>query len=795
MNNKVEDRTKWWVSFMSSRLWAYNQKNTIVINPDAPRDIEWKLYRNPDDANAYVVAQNTDFFNMYQLVYWPWSYTQPHTAIEFTRVFWTQLSSFIQQVDADLDFDWNNFINSIIGWLQIQTLNVWAWKVLAMLSWWIAWWTIEWAFSCVWWVWLNSNENIDASNADFIFSSYYEWIDCDLSSWWQFSYWYVDTCILWDWNYDNMDIANCTANPWMTNIWIYNSNVDWSFLETIPAWCSVQLINCRINWNFTNIADLVIANCQWQWNTITNDWWSLITAWLNSIQINDLSWWRTVNRWQTIDNLNFTVLTKTESQKLFEEIDTLISALSWWWFYIYQWATQSWNLFGNFNDLMNAAQPQFWVKTIYAWNGWSPIFVWSNWLTYDMKNFVIKNYAALDTSDQKATNISISTNVWQPHLMSLPRLIDNVQMTYLNSYWTSNYFRDFWNDSDSYPFIEMRNNAKISTGWTQSAFMVWQALKCNMVINMYDQSRIDAVNPTFILNDAQSTIDIHLYDDAKLLWTVVSNIFENVPWLSTKKNVRLHIHSPNVYVDPTFLNNSTVIFYWYSPYRNNPEIKSKAAATWTITDATWNNVLKQATFESTAHWLSVWDRVEISWITMSLWNLNNTFVEIVDVPSVDEFTAQYWSQRPDPWTYTSWWSRDLRTVVILWETNKDVWFMQQWQGISYNINIYNAANNNNKFVWLYFKDTTNWNIIELFSRLFNSADWNDTDVSFRWSAQTKTWISTDTTCEISIYDWTSTHEIQKWSYWANATQAVLAIVMDWIDADDITLNNLFTNPV
>lgn len=55
--------------YTSEYLGAYNPDNVIVINPDAPADIEGKLYRNPDDANTWIATQTPTQDNQFVLQY------------------------------------------------------------------------------------------------------------------------------------------------------------------------------------------------------------------------------------------------------------------------------------------------------------------------------------------------------------------------------------------------------------------------------------------------------------------------------------------------------------------------------------------------------------------------------------------------------------------------------------------------------------------------------------------------------------------------------------------------------
>lgn len=793
MNNKVEDRTRWWVSYMSSRLWAYNQKNTIVINPDAPRDIEWKLYRNPDDANAYVVAQNPDPTNKYQLVYWPWSYNHTHTLAEFTHVLWTQLWTLVDTVVADLDFLWTNFLDAIISWIQMWNVDVWSWKIIACLWWWVSQWTIEWVFAWLWWAWLNTIENVDASNWQFIFSTNFEWIDSDLSCWWDFSNSFIENCVLWDSEFENFWIVWwSTASPTATFFQFFNCRIDNDFMESIPAWAEVICENCQFNWNFTNVADLILINCSWEWNwcVITNDGWNIFSAWLEYIDIDDLSWWRSANVWQLINNQTFNVLTGSETQALFEEVDWLLWSSSWS-YYISLWATPSWNLYWNWNNLYNASNGIFWLKTVYVWNTWMIPVMW-NWVSYDLKDYTIKSYIS-DPSLTFSHIFSISTWMWSPLEFSLPSVLDNVTLNFMNNYWSADYF---WNYETStwywYHNIEMKNNSLITSSWTQSSFMIWDGWKWTMTMKLYNNSRISSFLPLFTLYDNTSFVDIHLYDNSRLEWNVVSSIFSNVPWSSTKNNVRIHIHSPNVYIDPTFLQNVTVIFYWYINSENLFNQSSVATDTWSITDMTFDDTLKQATFESTWHWLSIGDWVEIWWVITASWSVDNPFLEIVDVPSADEFVVQYWSLI-SPWSYVSWWTWTLRTVFVLWTIRDN--YMDEWQWLNFLMNFYNNNNNNNKRIWLFFQDTEFWNVAQVFDRSFNAADGNNTNVFFKWSAQMhwswSLWAST----EVSIYDWTSTHEAQISQSWLSLLKSRLVLVLDWVDAWDVVIKNLSCNPV
>lgn len=124
----------------------------------------------------------------------------------------------------------------------------------------------------------------------------------------------------------------------------------------------------------------------------------------------------------------------------------------------------------------------------------------------------------------------------------------------------------------------------------------------------------------FKLYDASSRIHIHVFDNATISGNIVATTFVSGSG-SPKDNIFIHVYSPtaNISEDLVDPEQVTVVFHGIFKPKTLP-INSLQAIDDVITDVTWDDTLKQATYTGTFTGLSVGDWVEVSGMTPSQYN-------------------------------------------------------------------------------------------------------------------------------------------------------------------------------
>lgn len=799
MTGKVKDLRRTSVYYTAQYLGANNPDNVIVINPSAPADIVGKLYRSPDDANTWIATQTPSAENTFALQYWAWFYDVTHTCKQWTKAKGETLQTGIAHIIADLDFDGDNFTQSVIENIWTDDLQIPTGKILACLWWFVDWWLIEWPFAWVWGAWINNLYNVDASGAPFVFLRNFDCVDSQIV-WWSLVNCTLEDCVVWQWEYEFCNFVSWTTAVGAAYYDITWSSVDADFLASIPAWSNVILQNCTIEWNAEIPYSLVMVNC----SSLSGASLEVVgageisSAGLVFIDIVNTNWWWIANVWETIDNASFTNLTETDSQALFQEIDTLI----WWWnspdFYIYTWSTPSWRLYADWELLYDASNVWQGIKNIRIGNNWLSVQWGVNSAAYNISNYYLRAYKSSTGNDQ-IWLLDFTKGVSDDFTIWLPKYVKDIYLTYNNNFAPHNPFYAFTNTADSYPRFDIDGRATIACAGTQVAFQVgdmWST--CDLHIYVRDFATLTASwQGMFKLYDANSRIHIHVFDNATISWDIVANTFVSWSW-SVKDNVLIHIYSPTVNISQDLIDTDLVTVVFHGIWKQKEQINSLQEINDTITDVTRNDTLKQATYTGTFSWLSVGDWIEVDGMTPSDYNV---LWQIIDFPTMTTCVIQFPSWVADPWSYVSGGTWRLKTVVKLW-SNRNVWFTTgylptgSWftRGISWQL----AANGNVKKIKLIAQDRYNGNVGVLYENADIAANtWIDAaEFAIEW--HTKIWydssvVSTTKETVVSVgWFWVDL------GYRSNGMQLQntdLLLVLDGVWLQDFIIYNLYSNPV
>jgi len=799
MTGKVKNLRRTSVYYTAQYLGANNPDNVIVINPSAPADIEGKLYRNPDDANTWIATQTPTQDKQFALHYWSWFYDLTHTCKQWTKAKGETLQTGIAHIIADLDFDGDNFTQSVIENIWTDDLQIPTGKILACLWWFVDWWLIEWPFAWIWGAWINNLYNVDASGAPFVFLRNFDCVDSQIV-WWSLVNCTLEDCVVWQWEYEFCNFVSWTTAVGAAYYDITWSSVDADFLASIPAWSNVILQNCTIEWNAEIPYSLVMVNC----SSLSGASLEVVgageisSAGLVFIDIVNTNWWWIANVWETIDNASFTNLTETDSQALFQEIDTLI----WWWnspdFYIYKTATPSWRLYDNWEDLYAASSVGQGIRNIRIGNDGSTLTWWVNSAAYNINNYYIRAYQTSWTD--LLWYMQFIKWVGNDFTVGLPKYIKDMHLTYQSNFATFNPFYTFTNNADwSSPQIELEWKSTIYSTGTMWCFQIWDSgSPCALHIYLRDLSTLYwNWQSMFKLYDDQSYLHIHVYDSASLSWTIASSTF--ISWSGdAKNNILVHVYSPIAEISQDLIDTDNVTLVFHGIFKQKEQIQSLQSIDDVITDVTWDDTLKQATYTGTFSWLSVGDWIEVDWMMPTEYNM---LWQIIDFPTMWTCIIQFPSWTFDPWIYVSGGTWRLKTVVKLW-SNRNVGvatgYLWMWSWFKRGISWQLAANGNVKMIKLIWQDRYNGNVAVLYQNNDIALNtWIDAaEFNVEWHSR----IAYDS----SLISTTKETIVSAGWFWADLgyrsngmflqnTDLLLVLDGDWLS--DFIIYNLYSNPV
>lgn len=798
MTWKVKNLRRNSVYYTSEFLGASNLNNVIVINPDAPADIVGKLYRNPDDANTWIATQTPTADNQFVLQYWAWFYDLTHTCKQYTKLKGEQIQTGIWHIVADLDFSGDNFIESLIESVRTDDIQIPTGKILACIWWLLEWWTIEWPFAGLGAGWLNRFYGVDATAAPFMFMKNRDIVWSQLA-WWSFDGCTLEDCQFWEWEYEWCYIIDSTV----TGVWSYSfvsCYITADFLSGIPAWSNVTLQDCNIEWSGQIWCEVVMVNCY----SISGcglevvGSWQLATAGLTFIVITNTNGWWIDNVGETIDNSNFTNLTEQNTQTLFEEVDSLLWSGNFPDFYIYKGAAASGRLYNDWEDLYAASNVWQGIRNIWFGGDALKVSWWVNGASYNISNYYLRAYKTNTPNDQIG-NLSFTKSVWNDFTIWLPKYLKDVYLIYNNSFGVHNPFYAFTNTGDSYPRFELAGRATLEAQWTQTSFQVGGVYgDCDLHIYVRDFATLSGSGiGMFKLYDASSRIHIHVFDNATISGNIVATTFVSGSG-SPKDNIFIHVYSPtaNISEDLVDPEQVTVVFHGIFKPKTLP-INSLQAIDDVITDVTWDDTLKQATYTGTFTGLSVGDWVEVSGMTPSQYN---ALWQIIDFPTMTEMTIQFPSWTADPWAYVSGGTWRLKTVTKLW-SNRNVgivtWYIGVWSWFTRWLTAQLAANSNIKSIKLIAQDRYNGNVATIYKN--NDIDTSGDAVQFavEWIARMtyanqlqanakEMKVTSAPASSIWLLSWTNGMAIQN-------TDILLVLDGDWLQ--DIQITNLYCNPV
>lgn len=467
-------------------------------------------------------------------------------------------------------------------------------------------------------------------------------------------------------------------------------------------------------------------------------------------------------------------------------------------YYIYKSATPSGRLYDQWANLQIDADAEQWVKNIFVGSDWSPNTLTGDGEIYNMKNMILESYVVSSTDIVAA--IDAARGVSNDCQVSLPKSLKNVSMSFQNNNASVSPFWIFKNVTDWYPNIELRGRSSINFGGTQWVFQIWDSgASCNMTIRLYDNSALgNSWSYGMTLYDNTSRLDVHLYDNAQLAASCINPNTSLAGPIPARWSIFIHVHSPYVKIDSSYMTNDayTIVYYWY--YKNFGSIASLAQITDTITGATWDDTLKQATFTGTFSGLSIGDWVEVSGVSPSWYNI---LAQIVNFASMTDMVLQFPTVWSDPGTYTSGWSWVIKKVVKLWRNINipgTVAAIPTGAWFTWRMYAEVAANTNVKKIKLIAYNRQTGDIATLYENTdIDSVIWDDIKMWVDWSVQNQNIILSPAEAKETQIASTPSTTIRGDLYPSSLslTNVYILLVIDTISANDIIVYTLSTSPM
>lgn len=719
----------WWWSWIPTQDIARNLQNTVICNPDLDPTSEevGVAYISLQDAIDYCHAQWTSSGERWTVLLgndFHWS----AEIKEWVALVWQGIAtSSVGTITSNVLFTWNNFLNTTIQNVAIDTYNIWLGAVCASKDIDVAQGTCLWIFAWLWWDQASVIFNMDLSAALFVLSE-------DIVTEW---------CTFWPWvslvwgshtsnTYNGAGFVNAQVNedswPNTFNQWEYffigvRPNLDITMLNWIPSWSVVNISEtfCNGDWDMPAWVEAFVVEC-WSGGLIIPQDASCILDVINSAIDVDNSIWCTLNvRWDTINTQNFSNLTNppewtNDLQVILEEIDSLLWA-SWgratfvdtdlWW------NDPSRRLYNNFEDAYNALLNRLdWPQYLYL--SGTALQTLNTGQSYDLKNVKIASWSGLNSN-----SLPIMTFEANDTIDYRPMSIENM-------------------------FINFNN-----TGWTCGLWS-WETVVCE-----HKNVTFNIVSWNFaILSASDNTTLIISHENCTFLgaWTMYRCILWATPWEVTiyTKDCDFQDAQVQLFANDT---NRTKNFYrieqWDSRYAGNDIwqwliaksqtnishaswlFSTNAPAAWSITDITMstdaNNRDIMTVTTSVWHSLSVGSRVEISWVTPTWYN---SYYEVLEVPNATQVNILVDWQGINPWPYTSGW-----TIALVYAqkimSSPTFWGIQDV--ITYEAFV-DIANNldDKRFKIVAFRDAA-WNrpYVELVNENYNTAI-TETQWQIRW---------------------------------------------------------------
>lgn len=124
----------------------------------------------------------------------------------------------------------------------------------------------------------------------------------------------------------------------------------------------------------------------------------------------------------------------------------------------------------------------------------------------------------------------------------------------------------------------------------------------------------------FKLYDASSRIHIHVFDNATISGNIVATTFVSGSG-TPKDNVLIHVYSPTANISQDLIDTGLVTLVFHGIFKQTKQISSVQSIDDVITDVTWDDTLKQATYTGTFSGLTVGDWIEVAGMTPSPYNM------------------------------------------------------------------------------------------------------------------------------------------------------------------------------
>lgn len=102
----------------------------------------------------------------------------------------------------------------------------------------------------------------------------------------------------------------------------------------------------------------------------------------------------------------------------------------------------------------------------------------------------------------------------------------------------------------------------------------------------------------FKLYDDQSYLHIHVFDNATISGNIVSTSFVSGSG-TPKDNVLIHVYSPTANISQDLIDTGLVTLVFHGIFKQKEQINSLQSIDDVITDVTWDDTLKHATYTGT----------------------------------------------------------------------------------------------------------------------------------------------------------------------------------------------------
>lgn len=723
----------WW-SWIPSQDIARTLQNTVICNPDLDPASEevWVAYINLQDAVDYCHAQWVATGNKWFVEMW-WGSHGDVEMKEWVGLVWLGIdSTFVETLTTNVIFTGVNFVNTTLENISITSLDIGAWQVLAFKDSAIYWWVVDNGI----FAWLAGNVameiyGVDFSTAAFFFADGVYTRECIMP---------VDVELFGGRHIDNeYNWATFINSSMETDILGNTINLgDYSFIgalwlieldpfNVLPSGSSINWANTFFQWDWEMQAG-TLANildwCSW-WLLIPQDPSCVIQLRNTAIDVDNNIWCNINVRQWNIDTSWFSVLSNPpeqakDLQPIIEEIDTILATV--WANTVFVDPSQPSNdptlrLYNNFDDAYNA----LWISSstvsnIYiAWSVATP----DTWASYDLRNVNIRAWSAWTGSYKSSITFSgTDTIIFRP----------------LSIEWMTVDFQNPWNTCSMWWWEQVVAYHKNCQFTLNGNFAVFATLD-NTSATIYNEwCHFSGTGTMF---RSQYNISIWLFTihttncDFSDAW---NGLFINNT--SRSKNFVWIDEWNNLYNDWLvawlYEHSMSEISHWSGLFASNWSSTETVANLTVIADIDNRDVIQIQT--ASPHWLSIWDKIEITGITPADYNW---YYEISSIPAADQIEIVVDWQWTNPWAYVSWGTINVLTAQKIMKTAGFLWPADV---ISFEAFIELASNVNDKrFKIVAFNDSA-WirTSVDIMDENYNTVI-TETDWLIKWVLEYGAW--------------------------------------------------------